>query len=254
MTRENLLAVRPASYGKFADGAYAHLARIGVRHVEIPVPADITAEKSRLAAHGLAASSLQAECRPDLADGLARIVPALDAAVALGAGVLFVSANTRGADRTACCDRLREMGAAAGSRGVTIAMETHPDLVTNGDVAVETMRAVNHAHVRVNWDTANVYHYNEGVDGIAELGKVVDWLGAIHLKDTNGRYKAWHFPGLGEGIVDFAEVFRVVNERGFHGPFTIEIEGVEGERLDRAAAEARVESSVLHLRRLGLVT
>jgi len=131
-------------------------------------------------------------------------------------------------------------------------IETHPNLVTNGTVGRETMERVNHPNVRINWDTANVYYYNDGVDGIAEMKKLIEFIGAVHLKDTNGRPKTWHFPALGEGIVDFKEIFRLLNARGFNGPFTMEIEGVEGESLDRAATEDRVARSVDHLRRLGI--
>ena len=39
---------------------------------------------------------------------------------------------------------------------------------------------------------------------------------------------------FGEGIVDFKTVFDRLNAHGFHGPFTMEIEGVEGESLNRS--------------------
>ncbi|MBI4530451.1 MAG: hypothetical protein HY709_02915, partial [Candidatus Latescibacteria bacterium] len=35
---KNILSCRPASYGRYHDTAYAHLQKIGVKHVEIPVP------------------------------------------------------------------------------------------------------------------------------------------------------------------------------------------------------------------------
>lgn len=91
------------------------------------------------------------------------------------------------------------------------------------------------------------------MDGIAELKKVLDYVGAMHLKETNGKFKTWHFPAFGEGIVNFKEVFRLLNERKFYGPFTMEIEGIEGENLTREQAEARVEKSVEHLRTLGCI-
>jgi inosose dehydratase len=156
-------------------------------------------------------------------------------------------------DKATAFARLREAGETGALYGVTIVMETHPDMITNADVALETMRGVNHPNVRVNFDTANIHYYNQGVDGIAELKKVLDYVGAIHLKETNGRFKTWFFPAFGEGIVNFNEVFRVLNERKFYGPFTMEIEGVEGENLTREQSEERVARSVEHLRKLGCV-
>lgn len=250
---ENLLSCRPASYQEFADGAYAHLASIGVKYVEIPVPSDIDVELAKLTKHGLKALSVQAACELETEDGVERFGSQIDVAVNLGVKFMFVSANTRGKDKSVCYERLRRMGEAAAAQGVTIVLETHPDLVTNGEVGRQTMAGVNHPNVRINWDTANVYHYNEGIDGIAELQKVIEFIGAVHLKDTSGKFKAWNFPAFGEGVVDFKEVFRLMNARGFYGPFTMEIEGVEGESLDRAATEARVAKSVAHLRSLGCV-
>jgi hypothetical protein len=52
--------------------------------------------------------------------------------------------------------------------------------------------------------------------------------------------------------VDFAGVFGVLGERGFTGPYTMELEGVQGETLDEEAAKARVAGSVAHLRSIGV--
>jgi inosose dehydratase len=136
---------------------------------------------------------------------------------------------------------------------VTLALETHPDLITNAEVALETMRGVNHPNVRVNFDTANISYHNQGVDGVAELTKLLDHVGAVHLKETNGGYRTWFFPAFSERIVNFQETFRRLNARGFHGPFTLEIEGVEGENLTLEQTQARVAKSVGRLRRLGCV-
>src|SRR5207302_1865217 len=111
----------------------------------------------------------------------------------------------------------------------------HPDLAHNGEVALGTMRAIDHPNVRINYDTGNVYYYNEGVDGVAELRKILEYVGAVHLKDTSGGYRAWNFPALGQGVVNFPEIFRLLNGRGFYGPFTMELEGIQGETLDEAA-------------------
>jgi inosose dehydratase len=112
--------------------------------------------------------------------------------------------------------------------------------------------------VRVNFDTANIYYYNEGIDGITELKKILDYVEAVHLKETNGGFKTWYFPTYGDekGIVKFGEVFRLLNGRGFNGPFTMEIEGCQGdaEKRDADAYVKRVTDSVQYLRKLGVVS
>lgn len=250
---DNLIACRIASYGKFQERAWSHLPTIGINHVEMPAPdpGEIGEARKKLAQHGLQASSLQGKCqiaKPDVADDVRTQIYACSE---LGAKILFLSVKKAETPDNDVWDRLREIGDLARSEGVTIVMETHPDLITNGDVGRATMQAINHPSVRVNYDTANVYYYNEGIDCIAEMNKLIDYIGAVHLKDTNGGFKTWHFPALGQGIVDFPEMFRILGGRGFRGPYTMEIEGIEGIEWDEAAQLKAIEDSVAYLRRIG---
>lgn len=248
-----LLACRISCYQPFEAGALAHIASLGLRHVELMCPpperaAEVAAELNR---HGLRASSLHAACDLSRADVAAQVADQLPAFEVLGARIMFVSARIGATPAAVAYERLRAAGEVAGRRGVTIAVESHPDLATNGDVALQTMRAVNHPHVRINFDTANVYFYNRGVDAVSELRKVAPLVAAVHLKDTDGGYRHWHFPALGRGIVRFAEVFEVLDGVGFRGPYTLEIEGLEGEQRTEELVRQRVAESVEYLRRIG---
>ncbi|MSR64760.1 MAG: sugar phosphate isomerase/epimerase [Verrucomicrobiae bacterium] len=272
---KNILACRPGSYGKYHETAFAHLQKIGVKCVEIgvPKPDEIKKTLDELGRYCLRATSLQGSFDVTDVQCVAKLKPQIAATVEMGAKFLFLSVKRGELDKAAAYARLREAGEIGALYGVTIVMETHPDMITNADVAIETMRGVNHNNVRVNFDTANIHYYNEGVDGVAELKKVlgiisphpsspsrgeekgegVNYVGALHLKETNGKFKTWFFPAFGEGIVNFKEVFRLLNERKFYGPFTMEIEGVQGENLTREQTEERVAKSVEHLRKLGCV-
>ena len=113
---------------------------------------------------------------------------------------------------------------------------------------------INHPCVGINFDTANVhYHTNRKIDTVDEIQKILDYIRAVHLKDTMGGYHAWNFPALGEGIVNFKAVFELLNSRGFEGPFTMELEGIEGENIDRAGILNRVEDSFQYLKDLGVI-
>ena len=68
-----------------------------------------------------------------------------------------------------------------------------------------------------------------------------------------GGYYDGAFFELGQGVVDFAGVFAVLNGRGFTGPFTIELEGHLATSPDPEEQEAHVRACVEHLRGLGLV-
>ena len=252
---ENILACRPGSYGKHGHVAYAHLAEIGVKYIEAGIPAEdqIPATLESLAKHGISVSSAQANLdikNENIARDFAKTCALTKK---MGAAKIFVSVHAGDMDRSVVYARLRAVGETCARHNVTVMMETHPDLITNGDVARQTMEGVNHPNIRVNWDTANVYFYNQGIDGVEEMKKVIDYIGGVHLKDTNGGYRTWYFPALGEGVVNFGEVFRVLNAKGFYGPFTMELEGIEGENLTEEGAKERVANSVRHLRSLGLL-
>src|SRR5690606_12253580 len=147
--------------------------------------------------------------------------------------------------------QLRAAGDVAAAHGVTLMIETHPDLATNGRVALETMRRVDHPAVRLNYDPANIRYHNEGLDEIRELVPVAGYVAGVHLKDTPGGYHEWNFPALREGIIDFAGLFAMLDRVGYAGPYTLEIEGVAGEERTEAVVLDRIEASVRTLRRLG---
>lgn len=249
----SVIACRVPSYAPFETIAYEHLAGLGLRHVEILLPAmdDVAATRVLLLRHGLSASSLHGTCDVSLPDVRARVAAQMPVCAALDAKILFVSVKAGETPKTTVYERLHAAGEVAAEHGVTIVLETHPDLVTNAAEALATMRGVNHPHVRINYDTANIFFYNHQVDGVAELQQIVEYVGAVHLKETNGGYRSWHFPALGRGVVRFRETFQVLDDAGFTGPCTLEIEGIEGETKTERLVCDRIAESVGYLRGLG---
>ena len=254
---ENLLSTRPGSYGKAAGRAYEEMEKIGLKHVEVCIghPSQLAEEREKYEAHGISAATLSGQINVQSPTCALEFEPWAAACQASGAKHMFVSVKRDNLPAKVAFARLYECGEIAKQYGFTICMETHPDMITNMDVALETMKGVDHPNVRVNYDTANILYYNEGVDGIEELKKILEYLGAIHLKESNGKFKTWYFPTFGDeqGIVDFEQTFGLPNERGFHGPFTMEIEGCEGEDFSEEDYIKRMTDSVEHLRELGLV-
>ena len=249
-----LLSCRPGSFGSAAGQALEILPTLGIRAVEVslPQPAGTTALQRDLARHGLRAASLQVDLDLDHEDVEGHAASLARRAVEeFGTHLLFVSVSTGGKPREQRYEALRRAGDGAGRHGVSFIVETHPDLGTNGQVAAATMAAVNHPHVRVNWDPANVHYYNHELDHRAEFDLVLPHLGGVHLKDTLGGYHAWAFCTLGEGVVDFPHIVSRLVEIGFQGPCTMEIEGVQGEKLTPEQYVGRVRASVDYLRSLG---
>lgn len=252
-----MLSCKPSSYGPYALHAFEHLASLGVHHLEVDL------EQERLAAElmdefGLKAASVVGKFPSEVLGDLQALRGSAgdqaDRAVALGTKVVFASVDPGSLPEVAWVEALRVVGDEFEARGVTLSIETHPPLAFNGQEAARTLQLVDHPRVKLNFDTANVYYYNEGpVDALQELSHVVDDVASVHLKDTDGGYHSWHFPALGDGVVDFPGVFAALNAAGFHGPFTLEIEGVEGETPTLELVKGRVEASVEYLRLEGLV-
>ena len=249
------IACRTSSYRPFEAIAYEHLAGLGIRHMEVmlPSPERIDALGVELARFGLTASSVHGECDVRRADVVEQVAGQMPALKALGTRYLFVSVRGDRTPPETVCDRLRRAGDEAGRNAVTIVLETHPDLVTNAAVALRIMRATDHPHVRINFDTANVYFYNRDVDAVAELRQIAPYVASLHLKDTDGGFEHWHFPALGRGVVNFPGIFTVLDDIAFDGPCTLEIEGIEGEtRTERLVCD-RIAESLGYLRGLGRV-
>lgn len=269
---QNVVEVFTNCYGRFGvREAVRGASRAGLRYVELAMIAhemgemdipesaiigensgedDIRSFEQLLAEEGVRVIS--ANGGGDLEDrsGVESVKKRMDLAHRLGARTFILSCGQKS---ETVYKHLHELGDYALSRGLVVALETHPPLITNAEVALETMRAVNHRNVRINYDTANVHYYNEGVDTLAELKRILDYVVHVHLKDSRQGYKEWYFPALGEGTIDIRGLFKLCNDAGFFGPFSMELEGIEGEGdLTLDQRQERVARSVDYLREIGV--
>jgi len=248
----NPLGVRIFSYGKFQDDAWDHLASIGVHNVFLSVPpADqVQALKKKLADHKLRAPVMRSETDWTKPTAAQQLGVQLAIAQQLGVKYIFLSVKHPGVAKDVVYRRLREAGDVAKKYGLTLVLETHPDLGTNSDEHVKTMKAVNHPNVRVNFDTGNITYYNTGRDAVTELKKVLPWLATVEIKDHNGQLETWNFPPLGRGKVDIPGVLKVLAEHGYKGPISLEIEGITGVEKTRAQTLQDIADSVKYVRSL----
>lgn len=148
---------------------------------------------------------------------------------------------------------LRRLGDVAASVGVTLALETHKGPTQNAAAMLALMDEVRHPHVLLNFDTGNIAYYNAGVDPCDELEKVKDLVRNVHVKDNRGGLEDWYFPAVGDGgAVDFGRVRAILDGVGYHGAYTIEIEGIGGEpEPGLEERQHRIARSVAYLKRLG---
>jgi L-ribulose-5-phosphate 3-epimerase len=255
--------------------AYRHLAEAGIRYVEVPAfPArqgvrwglttfapelmdgsDVAALKDHLQGLGLEPVTVAALCdvlEPSEAGALQRRI---DFARELGASTVIADAGQRIEEPDSwrqTIGRVRSLGEYASDAGVRIALETHEGATRTGAIARRLLEEIDHPAVGLNYDTANIIYYNGDVDPATDIRQIADRVLHVHLKDTRGGKGDWQFCTLGQGRVDFPSVIATLESVGFQGPFSLEIEGLEGEDLNRAGHLARVRDSVDYLRRIGL--
>jgi L-ribulose-5-phosphate 3-epimerase len=254
-TEKPLIACRLGSYGDFVDEAWAHLPTIGIRHIEIlfPEKGERAELNRKLDDHGLQVSSMHCPCDIKKEGIVDELKPQFDFFQEWGTKICFTSVHAGETPREIVWDRLREIGDAAAARGITVAMETHPDLVENAKNSLDTMNAVSHSNIRVNFDTANIHYFNEGVTALDELEQSAEFVASIHLKDTTGGFHVHDFPTLGEGVVDYPGVFALMAKRGFTGPFTMELEGRAGLERGKDAQLEHVADSAAYLKSIGVL-
>lgn len=267
------------SYGRFGgEAALEHLPQIGIEWLELPIrtagaPAffgdeplmttaanstEIQALKQRIADAGLKVSTCNVTSGnpldPQVLDiTLAKLKLAVEFDVEwIVGGAGEADSET---DHETLFRHLMQIGDRAGELGLVYCFETHPGVCQHPDSMRETMERLDHPHLKLNFDTGNVLYYNRDLNVADALKHVREHVRHAHLKDTNGRYQEWHFPALGAGgAVDFAQVKTLLDEVNYTGPYSLEIEGIEGEpEQSLSDYQNRMAESMAHLKSCGYV-
>ena len=175
----------------------------------------------------------------------------LDLAAQLGVSLVVGGAGEieDESQRETLYQNLRAIGDYAGEKGITYCFETHPGICVNAAGMLRTMQDLDHPQLKLNFDTGNNRHENV----LESLHEVVEHVRHVHLKDSFCKFKDWHFTTLGEaGGIDFLQVRYILEDHNFEGPYSLEIEGIEGEP-DPSLEEHhnRVKQSVVYLQECG---
>jgi inosose dehydratase len=268
-----IIAASPNCFLNFAPFvAYREFPALGIHHVEVPAApgggggfapelmdsGEVQQFKERLQGIGVSPVTVGAYCDLTQDRQVGMMKQRIDFARALGA-TNVVSDATRQLEVDAetwrkLVNTLRHLGDYATDQGVRIALETHGGLTRNGTLARKLLDAVDHPAVGVNYDTGNIYYYNDDLDPAEDVKLVADRVFQVHLKDTVGGKGEWMFSALGEGRVNFPGIVSVLRSAGFRGPYSLELEGKRGEDLNRAGHREVIRQSMDYLRSIGLTT
>ncbi len=222
-----------------AELAIASTARAGYDLIEIPAldPSriDIADTRARLEAHGLRAGvslglSLDADINSEDAATVERgrqiLMSALEVTLGIGGeylgGVIFGAIAKYPGPTTQAARRnsvavIKELAQEASRGGLTIGLEFvnryESNLLNTVQQTLDYLDEVDEPNVVVH---ADVYHMNIEENGFrAPLLLCQDRLGYVHIGESNRGY-------LGEGTIDFDEVFGALADIDYSGPMVFE--------------------------------
>ncbi len=252
---KRMIACRPGCYDLPLPEALAALKAAGIDHVELSPPNDHDYDGLAVLAADMDMniSSLDTSARVDDPGQVAALERIIAGAARIGTRIIFLAASVKDASYEEGIETLKGLAEKARQARVVLSLETHVPFGHNGDTARKTVETVNSDGLGYNFDTANIYYYNpKGIDTVEELKKTLPCITSVHLKDSaKGEPGSADFPVLGEGIVDFPEVFRVLDNQGFTGPYTLELEGPLVSGLPVEKRTDKVKRCLDYLRKIG---
>lgn len=220
-------------------------------HVELDGTEDV---RRKLDEHGLEAVSLSGHSDLTTREGLEHGIRAVRWAAAYGIPIVNTAVGghaSKEESEKAFLDNIGELADAAEGESIVVALEIHGDIMASGRKTLPLLEKIGRDSVKVNYDTANVEFYS-GDKAVDDLDAIAPHLAHVHLKDTVGGKGVWDFGAIGSGSVDFARVLEILEQAGYTGPFSVELEfqGEPWPPLDEVDESMR--RSYEHLSRLGL--
>lgn len=240
MTLKNRLGGHTNSYHTYSlEEALEGIAAAGYRYVELSavrgwtehVPLDADAKtlgniQRMLNTLGLIPVSLSGHSDLTTKAGLEDGLLALDLCERMGIGIMNTAIGghaSQSEDEAAFMGNIHALADAAAARDVLLGIEIHGEITKSGAASIPVLERIGRPNVLINYDTANVDFYG-GVKAVDDLPAALPKLVHVHLKDKRGEGQVWDFPGIGEGDIDFTRVLGILDQGGYTGPLTVEIE------------------------------
>lgn len=111
----------------------------------------------------------------------------------------------------------------AKSMDLIVALETHGDIISDRS-SLSVIEKIDSENVRINYDFVNSFHSARGkIDLEKDFEAMLKYIVYLHLKDTRLEKGTWQFPPIGEGIIDYREIFRILKKFPRKIPMSIEL-------------------------------
>lgn len=147
----------------------------------------------------------------------------LEFAGKLGAGIININAGVR-SRKDEFYKKMPRAIAIAEKYGIKIGLESHGDIVNTAKDSIDVFKHFNHPLVRLNYDTGNTLFYNPtGVDVAEDMKYGFEYLDCLHLKDIFISGTHVEYTPIGDGNVNFADVFDTLKQFGKPIPCGYEI-------------------------------
>lgn len=261
----NLLAGHTNTYHTYShDEALEGIAAAGFKNVELSaVPGwtehvDLDADQGelrrKLDGYGVNPVSISAHSDLTTPDGLEHGLKAVRWAAEYGIPIVNTAVGghqSANENEAAFLGNINALADEADRKGILVGLEIHGDIMASGAVTIPLLEKIGRDSIKINYDTANVVYFS-GDSAVEDIPKVADDIVHVHLKDTTGGKGVWNFGAIGSGIVDFAEVLRILAAAGYAGPYSVELEFSGEPWPPLADVNDAMKRSYQHLRSLGL--
>jgi L-ribulose-5-phosphate 3-epimerase len=216
--------------------------------------AELARIEGKLRDLGLRPVSLSGHAPLQTAEGAERFGRAIDIAAALGMEVVntYTGDATTEEEREAYFANVAELCDRAAGHGLKIGMETDSNMLPTAEVGVAILDRIGRPDVLgFNYDPGNVVYY-AGADPLTDIRFALPRLVHVHFKDKIGGKGVFNFPPPGDGELDMIGLLAIIDEAGYDGPISAEVEFDERGWPDYDACLAAARRSVDNLRGMGL--
>jgi sugar phosphate isomerase/epimerase len=216
--------------------------------------AEIDRISRKLADLGLKPVSMSGHAQLQTAEGAARFARAIDIAAALGMEIVntYTGDATTEEERDAYFANVAELCDRAARHGLKIGMETDSNMLPTAEAGVKILDRIDRPDVLgFNYDPGNVVYYT-GANPLTDIAFALPRLVHFHFKDKIGGKGVFHFPPPGDGELPMTELLAILDEAGYEGPISAEVEFDERGWPDYDACRAAARRSVENLRGMGL--
>jgi L-ribulose-5-phosphate 3-epimerase len=203
---------------------------------------------------GITPVSLSGHAQLQTEEGAARFGRAIDIAAALGMQIVNTYTGDARSDeeREAYFANVAELCDRAAGHGLKIGMETDSNMLPTAEIGVAILDRIDRPEViGFNYDPGNVVYYT-GADPMTDVYFALPRLVHFHFKDKIGGQGHFHFPPPGDGELNMTGLLAILDEAGYAGPISAEVEFDERGWPDYETCRAAARRSVENLRGMGL--